>query len=97
MATGDELQLRPTRAFSKDLKRLRKQGRDLGTLYAAIEVLRTRQRLEPRLQDHALKGNWLGWRECHVRSDWLLVYQVEEEAGMLILGRSGTHAELFGK
>lgn len=97
MVVEGELQLRPTSAFRKDLKRLGKQGRDLARLQAIIEALRTRQRLELQYRDHALLGNWQGWRECHVQSGWLLIYQVDEEAGMLILGRSGTHSELFRK
>jgi len=40
-------------------------------------------------------GNWQGRRECHVESDWLLIYKVEESR--IILERSGTHADLFRK
>jgi mRNA interferase YafQ len=49
--------------------------------------------LDPRLMDHALKGEFVGRRECHVEPDWLLVYK--REPGIIIFERTGTHADLF--
>ena len=46
----------------------------------------------PKLRDHALSGDWKGWRDCHVEPDWVLIYM--QEAGRLILGRTGTHSDL---
>ena len=42
--------------------------------------------------DHALTGDWKGWRDCHVEPDWVLIYK--RDSGTLILGRTGTHADL---
>ncbi|WP_443738812.1 type II toxin-antitoxin system mRNA interferase toxin, RelE/StbE family, partial [Treponema sp.] len=41
--------------------------------------------------------NWANHRECHIRSDWLLIYQKKGEVLVLELSRAGTHADLFGK
>lgn len=48
--------------------------------------------------DHPLKGDWSGYRECHVGGDFLLIYQVDNKAGKsgtIIFVRAGTHADLF--
>ena len=45
-------------------------------------------------RDHRLLGNYLGRRECHIESDWLLVYKLEEY--QIIFERMGTHSDLFG-
>jgi len=48
-------------------------------------------------RDHELSGNWRGYRECHIQSDWLLVYRVENDILVLTLARAGSHSDLFGK
>jgi YafQ family addiction module toxin component len=45
-------------------------------------------------RDHPLKGIWKGWRECHVQPDWILIYKMTDAE--VLLGRTGTHADLFG-
>jgi mRNA interferase YafQ len=59
-----------------------------------IEVLANQQPLEERFRDHALVGNFDGCRECHIRPDWLLIYQANQTD--LVLIRTGTHNDLFG-
>jgi mRNA interferase YafQ len=95
MATPAGLRLRPTKAFDRDLKRVSKRGDDRDKLRTVIERLRLGAVLEPRHRDHALGGDWQGWRDCHVEPDWLLIYRVDEGAGELVLGRTDTHADLF--
>ena len=48
-----------------------------------------------RNRDHALTGDYIGFRECHIRPDWLLVYRVDGDALELFLFRTGTHSDLF--
>ena len=88
---------RPSSRFAKDLKRARKQGLDLAELYAVVALLQVRAPLPERCRDHALLGSWIGFRECHIRPDWLLVYAVNDTALVLVLQRTGTHADLFGE
>lgn len=63
--------------------------------HAVVHALRTHQPLPRSHRDHALKGDWDGFRECHVggEGDWLLVYV--RHAGRLILFRTGKHEEIF--
>ncbi len=54
--------------------------------------------LGPEWLDHPLKGDWAGYRECHVGGDFLLIYELDEEGakgGSIVFVRTGTHADLF--
>lgn len=87
--------LNPVRSsqFKKDLKKARRQGKDLNLLQAVIARLANEQSLEERFRDHELGGNWRGYRECHLNPDWLLIYKVNDDE--LKLARLGSHSELF--
>ena len=87
--------LRPQSGFRKDLKRITKRRYDLAKLTAVTEILRKGQPLPPARRDHPLKGDWQDFRECHIEPDWLLIYQITDEH--VVLARTGTHADLFGK
>jgi len=67
----------------------------LSKLRVVIEKLLDQQTLESKYKDHQLTGNWKGHRDCHIGPDWLLIYQVTDNA--LILERTGSHSELFRK
>lgn len=54
-----------------------------------------REVLEPTFNDHPLKGEWAGHRECHLKPDWLLIYRVE--GNEITFERTGTHSDLFGE
>ena len=84
---------RPGAEFKRDPKRQQKRGKDLEKLRAVIEILCAHRPLDPRHRDHALSGQWKGWRDCHVEPDWLLIYR--EKSGKLELGRTGTHSDIF--
>ena len=82
-----------TRQFEKDVKRLRKRGKNCEKLKIIIRSLAAGETLDPIHRDHRLVGRYQGRRECHVESDWLLIYKLDSEA--VIFERSGTHADLF--
>jgi mRNA interferase YafQ len=77
------------------VKRQEKVGKRMEKLRAVIESLRTRQPLPRSHKNHALKGEWQGYWECHIggEGDWLLVYA--REPGKLVLIRIGKHDEIF--
>lgn len=81
--------------FKKDLKLAARRGMDLGELDAIVERLAAQLPLPDRNRDHALTGDYIGFRECHIRPDWLLVYRADGEDLLLFLFRTGTHADLF--
>jgi mRNA interferase YafQ len=88
------LKIRQATRFRRDVKRLRRQGVDLAKLQAVVVTLAAQGLVDEKYRDHALVGNWRGFRECHIQPDWLLIYRVEGEE--LQLARTGSHAELFG-
>lgn len=81
--------------FRKDLKLAAKRGLRLDELNAIVEQLAAGQTLPERNRDYALTGDYIGFRECHIRPDWLLVYRVDGDALELFLFRTGTHTDLF--
>jgi mRNA interferase YafQ len=80
--------------FLRDIKRIKKRGLDLSKLRHVVTLLSERQPLPIRYRDHALTGNWIGHRDCHIQPDWVLIYQITDDT--LILERTGTHSDLFG-
>ncbi len=79
--------------FKKDLKICAKRGYDLQILKDIIDMLRIPEKLPEKNKDHNLIGNYLGFKECHILSDWLLIYRYNGE--YLELVRTGTHSDLF--
>ena len=60
-----------------------------------ITLLATGESLPDKYRDHALSGDWAGYRECHIQPDWLLVYQIYGDQLILFLARTGAHSDLF--
>ena len=81
--------------FKKDLKLAAKRGLDLAELEAVVNRLAAQQPLPDKNRDHTLTGDYIGFRECHIRPDWLLVYRVDGEDLVLFLFRTGSHTDLF--
>lgn len=88
------LELRTATAFERDLRRVSKQGKDLDKLETIVNLLQAQEPLPGRCRPHPLRGNWVGYWDCHVEPDWILLCRVTDEA--LILVRTGSHADLFG-
>ena len=89
------LQLVTTTKFRKDYKRIKKRGYDLSLLEYVLDTLLREEPLDQKYRDHALTGNYIGFRECHIQSDWLLIYAVSESELILTASRTGTHSDLF--
>lgn len=87
------LKIEFTSAIKKDLKKYKHQKDVLLELQEIISLLAKKRSLPTRNRDHNLTGNWIYHRECHVRSDILLIYKVEQD--ILFLTRFGSHSELF--
>lgn len=81
--------------FRKDLKLAARRGCDFALLDEIVSRLARREPLPPKNRDHALSGEYEGFRECHIAPDWLLVYRVGAEELILYLMRTGTHSDLF--
>lgn len=80
--------------FKKDFKKYRKSPiEDLQKLFDVISMLGNQITLVTKYKDHPLSNNWSGYRECHVKPDWLLIYKITTNA--LYIARLGSHSELF--
>ena len=86
-----------TSQFKKDLKLMQKQGKDISMLANVVKKLAAGEELDPKFRDHALTGNFLGCRECHIAPDLLLIYEISGEQLYLYLTRTGSHSSLFQK
>lgn len=83
-----------TSAFRRDFKRLARSARhDLSLLREATTRLAKGEPLPKKFRDHPLGYDWHGLRECHLRPDWLLIYQATPETLKLV--RTGAHVDLF--
>ncbi len=87
----------PSTQFKRDIKRVKKQRKNVDHVQAIIKILANQEPLEKKYQDHALIGEWGGYRECHIEPDLLLIYRVESKQTLLRLARLGSHANLFKK
>ena len=88
------------RQFLKDWEQLSRSGRyDMNRLKAVMLLLIANDApLGPERRDHALKGPWARYRECHIGGDFLLIHRIDDTdgpSGSVYFARAGTHAELF--
>ena len=83
-----------TTQYRRDCKAAVKSGLDIEKLELVVRLLAADVPLPPRNRDHALTGNWRGFRECHVGPDWLLVYAKDAGELELVLVRTGSHSKL---
>ena len=84
-----------TKRFKKDYERMLQHGQNMDLLDDVIRMLARGDELPANHRDHALTGDMLGYRECHIRPDWLLIYRIEEDVLMLTLSRTGSRSDLF--
>lgn len=88
------LRLVPTSQFKKDYRKIKKRGVDPSDLGVVLDRLCAEEMLEERYRDHALVGRYAGFRECHIRPDWLLVYAIDRDRLILTALCTGTHSDL---
>lgn len=81
--------------FKRDLKLAKKRGYNLSLLEQIVDALAMGKQLPIQNHDHELSGDYMGFRECHIQSDWLLIYRIDGDELVLFLVRTGTHSDLF--
>lgn len=87
------LSIKEERSFRKDLKLLKKRGKDIKKLQDIVKQLAQKKPLPIKNRNHRLTGNYRGFYECHIEPDWLLIYRLEKDS--LVLVRTGSHSDLF--
>ena len=88
-------EIQRTSQFKKDYKLAIKRGCDINKLQKVVMILASGETLPEEYRDHPLRGNYSGYRECHIETDWLLVYKITENVLVLTLYRTRTHSDLF--
>ena len=85
-----------TGKMKKDVRRMKKRGKDMSKLITVLDMLADKQPLPEQYKDHQLSGKLFDFRECHIEPDWLLMYQYYDDILILSATATGTHADLFG-
>ena len=88
-----KLTIRRTTQFKRDIKRLLRSGKDIEKLLSIAGKLAAGRKLPLEYHDHPLSGQYKNKRDCHIESDWILIYSIENDE--LILYRRGSHSHLF--
>ena len=87
--------LATSKRFRRQFRRLQKNKKNFDILNKVIQKLQAGQTLSRIYQDHRLKGELRGFRECHLAPDWLLVYRQYDDILILELIATGSHSQLF--
>ena len=66
-------------------------------IQTAITILAQTGTLPAEYKPHKLSGDRFGEWECHIRPNWLLVWEQNDKELTLLMLNTGTHSELFGK
>lgn len=84
-----------TKQFIRDIKRAKKQQKNILLLQKLMEKIRSRVAIPLKFRDHPLRDNWAKHRELHIDPDWLLIYKILLSEKIVIFVRVGSHSELF--
>jgi mRNA interferase YafQ len=87
------LQLSYSTQMKRDIKRMKKRGKDMRKLKELLSILAKCGELPEHFRDHSLRGNWVGFRDAHIEPDWILIYKISDAS--LRLERTGSHSDLF--
>lgn len=85
--------------FKKDLKKIKKQNKNIDELLDIVDKLAIKEDLDAKYRNHKLidDKNYKNCMECHIRPDWLLIYQYNDNELLLLLMNTGSHSDLFDK
>ena len=85
-----------TNKMKRDVKLMKKRGKDISKLVTVLSLLASGEPMPPQYRDHPLSGDLKDFRECHIEGDWLLLYQIFADRLVLSASGTGTHSDLFG-
>lgn len=89
------LNVEHTNQFKRDLKLVKRRGKNLDLLFQVMSKVENEEVLKKKLRDHQLKNNWSSHRKLHIEPDWFLVYRLVQNTKTVIFVRTGTHSDLF--
>ena len=89
------LEIRFNNRMKRDIKLMKKRGKDLNKLEDILTKLAKMETLSEKNKDYQLIGEWKDFRECHIEPDWLLIYKIENKELILFATAKGSHSDLF--
>lgn len=87
--------IRVTKRFIKDAELCKRRGYDMHIMQKAMQMLAENGTLPEQYRPHKLTGNYAGMWECHLRPDWLMVWEPHGDEMVMLFSRTGSHADLF--
>ena len=84
-----------TKKFDKSIALCKKRGYDMDLLKEVVKLLLEEKPLPERCCVHKLHGDLADCWDCHIKSDWVLIYRYDYPARKLIFEDTGTHSDLF--
>lgn len=87
--------IRVTKRFVKDAELCKRRGYDMHIMQKAMQMLAENGTLPEQYRPHKLTGNYAGMWECHLRPDWLMVWEPHDDEMVMLFSRTGSHADLF--
>ena len=88
-------EIHPEKSYRKQYKLLQKRGYDMSLLDNIVLTLANGKPLPPKYNDHPLHGDRHGYRDCHIKGDWVLIYKIDKGVLTLILSETGTHSDIL--
>lgn len=84
-----------TGQFKKSLKKCAKRGLNIQDLIDVLDILQKTGKLPSKYKPHKLSSDYQGCWECHIKPNWLLIWEQDDNQLRLILIDTGTHSDLF--
>ena len=84
-----------TGRFDKAVLQCKKRGLNLDVLRKTMSILAENGKLPAKYKAHKLSGDYSGCWECHIKPDWLLIWQQQDKELILLFLNTGTHSDLF--
>lgn len=84
-----------TGKIKKDIKLALKRNLNIELFKEVVILLEKEGKLPAKYKPHVLKGSYIGFWECHIQPDWLLIWEQNDEIKLISLTRTGTHSDLF--
>ena len=85
-----------SKQYKRAIKKIVKSGKyKISEIEKIVYIIAAGEKLDIKYRDHALKGQLSHYRECHIYSDLLLVYSLNNDELILLLVNIGSHSKLF--
>jgi len=90
-------QIKTTNTFERNFDKCVKRGLPIEELRKVMKILEKEGKLPKEYRPHKLVGDRRGQWECHIRPNWLLIWEQYDNILLLVMLNTGTHADVFGK